>query len=56
MKFATLKNNTRDGQLVLVSRDLTKAVAIPQIAGTLQALLDNWNELAPKQRLFIRIC
>ncbi|PWK49265.1 fumarylacetoacetate hydrolase family protein [Pleionea mediterranea] len=48
MKFATLKNNTRDGQLVLVSRDLTKAVAIPQIAGTLQALLDNWNELAPK--------
>ncbi len=48
MKFASLKNNTRDGQLVLVSRDLKKAVAIPQIAGTLQALLDNWKELAPK--------
>lgn len=48
MKFASLKNNTRDGQLVLVSRDLKKAVAIPQVAGTLQALLDNWSELAPK--------
>jgi fumarylacetoacetate (FAA) hydrolase len=48
MKLATLKNNTRDGQLVLVSRDLSKAVAIPDIAPTLQALLDNWANLAPK--------
>lgn len=48
MKFASLKNNTRDGQLVLVSRDLTKAVSIPEVAPTLQALLDNWSELAPK--------
>jgi fumarylacetoacetate (FAA) hydrolase len=48
MKFATLKNNTRDGQLVVVSRDLKQYVAVPQIAGTLQAALDNWDALAPK--------
>ncbi|WP_144394296.1 fumarylacetoacetate hydrolase family protein [Pleionea sediminis] len=48
MKFATLKNNTRDGQLVVVSRDLKKAVSIPDIAPTMQALLDDWKTLAPK--------
>lgn len=48
MKLATLKNGTRDGQLVLVSRDLTKAVAVPQVAATLQAALDDWSTVAPK--------
>ncbi|MCO7227216.1 fumarylacetoacetate hydrolase family protein [Pleionea sp. CnH1-48] len=48
MKLASLKNNTRDGQLVVVSRDLTKAVAVPHVAATMQALLDNWAELSPK--------
>lgn len=48
MKFASLKNNTRDGQLVVVDRALNKAIAIPEIASTLQQLLDNWSELAPK--------
>ncbi len=48
MKLATLKNNTRDGQLVVVSRDLKQCVAVPQIAATLQAALDNWDALAPK--------
>ena len=48
MKFATLKNGSRDGQLVLVSRDLKTCIAIPQIAGTLQALLDNWDVLSAK--------
>ncbi len=48
MKLATLKNNTRDGQLVVVNRDLTKAVTVTDIAPTLQAALDNWAELAPK--------
>ncbi len=45
MKFATLKNNTRDGRLVLVSRDLTRYVE-PEVA-TLQALLDDWATLTP---------
>lgn len=48
MKLATLKNNTRDGQLVVVSRDLATCKAIPEIAGTLQALLDRWDHLAPQ--------
>jgi fumarylacetoacetate (FAA) hydrolase len=46
MKLATLRNGTRDGELVLVSRDLSKAVrASEAIAGlaTLQQLLDDWD-------------
>ncbi|MCB5225727.1 fumarylacetoacetate hydrolase family protein [Alishewanella sp. 16-MA] len=48
MKLASLKNQTRDGQLVVVSRDLQHCVAIPQIAHTMQQLLDNWQQLASK--------
>lgn len=48
MKLASLKNQTRDGQLVVVSRNLSRCIAIPQIATTLQQLLDNWALLAPK--------
>ena len=48
MKLATYRNGTRDGQLMVVSRDLTKAVAIPAIASCMQELVDNWDELAPK--------
>jgi fumarylacetoacetate (FAA) hydrolase len=43
VKLATLGNGKRDGQLVVVSRDLTRAVAVPQIAPTLQAALDDWS-------------
>jgi fumarylacetoacetate (FAA) hydrolase len=48
MKLASLKNNTRDGQLVVVSRDLSRCIAISDIANTMQQLLDNWQSLAPK--------
>ncbi|WP_417796242.1 fumarylacetoacetate hydrolase family protein [Terasakiella pusilla] len=48
MKLATLKNNTRDGQLVIVSRDLTTCVAASPIANTLQGAIDNWDAVAPK--------
>lgn len=43
MKLATLKTASRDGQLVVVSRDLSSAVAVPRIAGTLQQALDDWS-------------
>lgn len=46
MKVATLRNGTRDGELVFVSQDLSKAVrASDAIAGltTLQQLLDDWD-------------
>jgi fumarylacetoacetate (FAA) hydrolase len=41
MKLASLKSG-RDGQLVVVSRDLSKAVAVADIASTMQQALDNW--------------
>ena len=43
MKLATLNNNTRDGQLVVVSRDLSRCRAVPAIAATMQAAMDNWE-------------
>ncbi len=47
MKLATLANGTRDGQLVVVSRDLERAMPVPRVAPTLQQALDRWFELAP---------
>jgi fumarylacetoacetate (FAA) hydrolase len=47
MKLATLKNGTRDGALVVVSRNLARCVAVPEIARTLQAALDGWDGAAP---------
>lgn len=48
MKLATLKNDTRDGRLVVVSKDLTRCCEANNIAPTLQAALDNWEDCAPK--------
>lgn len=48
MKLATLKNGARDGALVVVSKDLSRAVAVPGIAATLQAALDNWWDTEPQ--------
>ncbi|MCB2102056.1 MAG: fumarylacetoacetate hydrolase family protein [Rhodobacterales bacterium] len=48
MKLASLKNGGRDGRLVVVSRDLSVCVAVPEIAPTLQAALDGWAAIAPK--------
>ncbi len=47
MKLATIKSATRDGTLVVVSRDLARACAVEGIAPTLQAALDNWIECEP---------
>ncbi len=47
MKLATLKNGTRDGRLVVVSRDLTRLTDASFLAPTLQAALDNWRRIAP---------
>ncbi|EKO3790712.1 fumarylacetoacetate hydrolase family protein [Vibrio metschnikovii] len=45
MKLATLKNDTRDGQLVVVSRDLQRCVVVDHLASTLQQALDNWQKV-----------
>jgi fumarylacetoacetate (FAA) hydrolase len=50
MKLATLRNGSRDGQLVVVSRDLTRVLPVPKIAATLQEALDNWVRCAPLLR------
>ncbi|TRX75730.1 fumarylacetoacetate hydrolase family protein [Pseudomonas mangiferae] len=47
MKLASL-NQGRDGVLVVVSRDLARAVKVPAIAATLQAALDDWAVLQPR--------
>jgi len=47
MKLATRKNGTRDGQLLIVSRDLQLAIAVPKIASTLQQALDQWEQVLP---------
>jgi fumarylacetoacetate (FAA) hydrolase len=47
MKLATLKAGGRDGTLVVVSRDLVTCQAVPAIARTLQAALDDWDRTAP---------
>ena len=47
MKFATLRDGSRDGRLVVVSRDLTRARFVPS-AKTLQAALDDWDVLQPE--------
>jgi len=46
MKLASLKHG-RDGQLVVVSRDLSRCASASDIAPTLQAALDNWSTAAP---------
>jgi len=48
MKLATLKTGGRDGTLVVVSRDLVTCQAVPEIARTLQAALDDWERCAPQ--------
>ncbi len=47
MKLATRRDGTRDGELVVVSRDLARCVAVPEIARTLQGALDDWRTAAP---------
>ena len=48
MKLATLKDSTRDGRLVVVSRDLTRCSEVGHIARTLQSALDDWAHAGPR--------
>ncbi len=48
MKLATLKTGSRDGKLIVVSRDLRHAVAASEVAPTLQSALDDWPAKAPR--------
>ncbi|BCQ54574.1 fumarylacetoacetate hydrolase family protein [Burkholderia gladioli] len=50
MKLASLKDGTRDGQLIVVSRDLQTAAIAETVAPTLQRALDDWAFHAPQLR------
>jgi fumarylacetoacetate (FAA) hydrolase len=50
MKLATLAAAGRDGQLVVVSRDLRYALSAASVAPTLQAALDDWDLVEPALR------
>lgn len=53
MKLATRFNHTRDGELLIVSRDLTQVASAAPIAPTLQYALDHWLEcLYPLQAAY----
>ena len=48
MKLATYKDGSRDGQLVVVSRDLSTAHYASGIATRMQQVLDDWNFVSPQ--------
>jgi fumarylacetoacetate (FAA) hydrolase len=48
MKLATLRDGSRDGELVVVRRDGQVLTRAKRIAPTLQAALDDWSRAAPK--------
>jgi fumarylacetoacetate (FAA) hydrolase len=48
MKLATYQDGSRDGHLVVVSRDLCTAAFANTEATRLQQLLDDWNFVAPQ--------
>lgn len=48
MKLASYKDGSRDGQLVVVSRDLSSAHYATGIATRMQQVLDDWNFVAPQ--------
>ncbi len=48
MKLATYKDGSRDGQLIVVARDLGTAHYATGIATRLQQVLDDWNFISPQ--------
>lgn len=57
MKLASLKNRTRDGQLIVVNKSLTRAIRVENIANTLQQALDSWHETAPQlESIYKKLC
>jgi fumarylacetoacetate (FAA) hydrolase len=48
MKLASLKAGGRDGSLIVVDRTLQSYVPATEVAPTLQAALDDWQQTAPR--------
>lgn len=55
MKLASLKHG-RDGKLIVVSRDLSRAVIADKVAPTMQAALDDWKRASPAlKELYVQL-
>lgn len=50
MKLGSLKSKSRDGELIVVSRDNSRAVKASHIAPSLREALENWPDLEPELR------
>ena len=48
MKLATLRDGSRDGALILATRDGTRFTSATDIARDLQSALDDWDRVAPQ--------
>jgi fumarylacetoacetate (FAA) hydrolase len=48
MKLGTLRDGTREGRLLVVSRDLSRAVVAASVASTLQQAIEAWAGTAPR--------
>ncbi len=48
MKLGSLKEGGRDGTLIVVSRDLTRALRADSVAVSLREALENWSTAAPR--------
>lgn len=48
MKLGSLKEGGRDGTLIVVSRNLSRAVRAPGVVNTMQRALEDWSNTAPR--------
>ena len=56
MKLATLKDGSRDGQLIIVARELKEAVIANHIDPRMQDLLDSWDFMQPQcEDLYVQL-
>lgn len=55
MKLATLKDGTLNGRLVVVSRDLKRAIKVPDIASNLLDALQRWEEVVDRLEQVARL-
>ncbi len=45
MKLASLNDGSKDGQLIVVSRDLSKFAYASDVSQTMQNAMDNWDSV-----------
>lgn len=57
MKLGSLRSGGRDGTLVVIDRQIGRAVRVPEVAETLQQAIENWTSAAPRlQDVYRMLC